>query len=94
VVKQRDYGVKPSGFRKKGASDFDSELYKQFRGVVEGVFGGLQSRRLLFSRYKSVEMRARHIIAMGLSHNIQVYMKIIFCLVYYVIRYVLGSSKK
>jgi len=43
VIKHRDYGVKPSGFRKKGASDFDSDLYKQFRGIVEGVFGGLHS---------------------------------------------------
>jgi len=28
---------------------FDEEAYKKFRGVIEGIFGGLETRRLLFT---------------------------------------------
>jgi len=39
-------------------------------GVIEGVFGGLGNRRLLFTRYRKESMKAKHIIAMTLVHNI------------------------
>jgi len=49
---------------------FDEKLYRKFRGVIEGIFGGLETRRLLFTRYKKKSMRMKHIIAMAIVHNI------------------------
>ena len=43
---------RPKKYRKKALEIFDKELYKRFRGIIEGIFGGLETRRLLFTRYK------------------------------------------
>ena len=32
--------------------DFDENAYRSYRGVIEEIFGGLENRRLLFTRYK------------------------------------------
>lgn len=56
---------------------FDEEAYKKFRGITEGIFGGLETRRLLFTRYKKKKsMRMKHIIAMVIVHNINTYMAV------------------
>jgi len=80
VIPQRDYDVEPKGARKKGKRDFDAMNYDRYRKVIEGIFGGLQSRRLLFSRYRKESRRQKHIIAMGISHNIQTYLQIFYFL--------------
>ncbi|MCD6172151.1 MAG: hypothetical protein J7J36_07075, partial [Thermoplasmata archaeon] len=48
---------------------FDEELYRKFRGIIEEVFGGLEIRRLLFTRYRKETMRMKHIIAMAIVHH-------------------------
>ena len=60
----------------KALEIFGETLYKKFRGVIEGIFGGLETRRLLFTRYKKKSMRMKHIIAMAIVHNINTYMAI------------------
>ena len=45
-------GVNSRRYRKKAFEAFDDKLYRKFRGVIEGIFGGLENRRLLFTRYK------------------------------------------
>ncbi|RLF55033.1 MAG: hypothetical protein DRN13_01335 [Thermoplasmata archaeon] len=77
VVKQRSYGRKRGRLRKRAMECFDPDLYRRYRGVIEGVFGGLENRRLLFTRYRKESMRSKHIIAMALIHNINTYMAII-----------------
>ena len=74
IIKQRKYNKKPRKYRKKALEVFDEELYKKFRGVIEGIFGGLTIRRLLFTRYKKKSMKMKHIIAMAIVHNINTYM--------------------
>ena len=32
----------------------DGSAYRSYRGVIEGIFGGLETRRLLFTRYKKI----------------------------------------
>jgi len=77
VVKQRSYGRRRGRLRKRAMECFDPDLYMKYRGIVEGVFGGLENRRLLFTRYRKGSMRAKHSIAMALVHNINTYMAII-----------------
>ena len=77
VVKQRSYERRRGRLRKRAMECFDQNLYRRYRGVIEGVLGGLENRRLLFTRYRKESMRAKHIIAMALIHNINTYMAII-----------------
>ena len=58
--------------------DFDENAYRSYRGVIEGIFGGLENRRLLFTRYKKKSMRIKHVIAMAAVHNLRVCMAITF----------------
>ena len=76
VIKQRKYDKKARRYRGKAREIFDEEIYKKYRGVVEGIFGGLEIRGLLFTRYKKKSMRMKHIIAMSIVHNVNTYMAI------------------
>ena len=77
VVKQRSYERRRGRLRKRAMECFDPDLYRRYRGVIERVFGGLENKRLLFTRYRKESTRAKHIIAMALVHNINAYMAII-----------------
>lgn len=77
LIKMRRSTANPKKYRRKAWNTFDHELYKSYRGVIEGVFGGLQTRRLLFSRYRGENMRAKHIIAMAIVQNLHTYMAIL-----------------
>jgi len=78
IIKQRQYNRKPRKWREKAMEIFDEEIYKNLRGVIEGIFGGLETRRLLFTRYKKKLMRMKHVIAMAIVHNINTYMAIFY----------------
>ena len=83
VIKQRKYDRKARKYRGKAREIFDEEIYKRYRGIIEGIFGGLETRRLLFTRYKKKSMRMKHIIAMAIVHNINTYMAIsLFILIF------------
>jgi len=93
IIKQRKYNKKPRKYRRKALEVFDEELYKKFRGVIEGIFGGLTTRRLLFTRYKKKSMKMKHIIAMAIVHNINTYMaNFIFLLYPYYFILIFASS--
>jgi len=83
IIKIRDYDRKPRKYRNKAMRAFNEKLYKKYRGIIEGIFGGLECRRLLFTRYKKKEMRMKHIIAMAIVHNLQTYMAILFFILIY-----------
>lgn len=78
IIKIRRYNTNPRKYRNRAVKDFDEELYKKYRGIIEGIFGGLESRRLLFTRYKKRKMRIKHIIAMAIVHNLHTCMAILF----------------
>ena len=70
--------MNPRKYRRKVMKDFDENAYRSYRGVIEGIFGGLENRRLLFTRYKKKSMRIKHVIAMAAVHNLRVCMAITF----------------
>jgi len=76
IVRIKKRSGKLKKFRKVVREMFDDEEYKKYRSVIEGVFGGLENRRLLFTRYRKKSMRMKHIIAMAIVHNISTYMTI------------------
>ena len=78
VIRIRKYHRNPRKYRRKVMKDFDENAYRSYRGVIEGIFGGLENRRLLFTRYKKKSMRIKHVIAMAAVHNLRVCMAITF----------------
>ncbi|MEM2387883.1 MAG: hypothetical protein QXW78_02010 [Candidatus Thermoplasmatota archaeon] len=91
IIKQRRY--KARGIRRKALEIFSEELYKANRGIIEGIFGGLGTKRLLFSRFKKENMRRKHVIAMAICHNLQTYMTI-FCVFISIISTTYGIDDK
>ena len=83
MIKLKRHNKEPKRYRRKALEMFDEEVYKKYRGVIEGVFGGLETRRLLFTRYRKTSMRMKHIIAMAIVHNLQTYMAILFFILIY-----------
>jgi hypothetical protein len=74
-IKQRDFDVKPKGYRRRAAGDFDLSLYRRFRGLVEGVFGGMQTRYGNRTRCRLGHTRKVSILLIALAHNIKAYAK-------------------
>ena len=52
IVKIRKHSNKLKRFRKIASEIFNEKEYKKYRSIIEGIFGGLETRRLLFTRYK------------------------------------------
>ena len=72
-------------WRKKARWVYDNELRKMFRGVVEGLFGGMQTETDNKVRYKLDRTRKTYIALRALAHEIRTYLraleqKIIFLL--------------
>jgi hypothetical protein len=81
VIKLKDHlhssRTKGIRIRRRAARDFDEELYKQYRGIVEGVFGGLEARYGNRTRCRLEHTRRVSIILMALAHNIRAYVRAI-----------------
>ena len=59
IVKQRKYGNRRGRLRKRAGEEFDLDIHRRYMGVIEGVFGGLENKGLLFTRYTpDIERRA------------------------------------
>lgn len=93
VIKPRNWHhsarTKGIRIRRRALRDFDGELYKKFRGIVEGVFGGLETRYGNRTRCRLEHTRRVSIMPMALAHNIRAYAraialaaKFIFYLIY------------
>jgi len=56
IVRTKKHSSKLKKFRKVVVvvEMFDEKEYKKYRGVIEGVFGGLENRRLLFKIQKKI----------------------------------------
>ncbi|MFQ5800447.1 MAG: transposase [Candidatus Hydrothermarchaeales archaeon] len=75
IIKQKVYDKRPKRHRRKALMDFDEELYKRHRGLVEGVFGGLETRYDNRTRYRKEHTRKVGILMMALAHNIRAYLR-------------------
>lgn len=58
-------------------NELGEDLYKKFRGVIEGVFGGLESSRGIRTRCRLDHTRRISILLLALRHNINAYIKAI-----------------
>jgi hypothetical protein len=75
VIKQKDHDTKPRGVRRKAGKDFDEELYKKFRGIIEGIFGGMETRYGNKTRCRLEHTRKVSVMLMAVAHNIRAYLK-------------------
>jgi len=75
-------------WRKKARKLYDDKLRKMFRGLVEGLFGGMQTETDNKVRYRLDRTRKTYIALRGLAHEIRTYLralqqKIIFLFSYF-----------
>ena len=62
-------------WRKKARWVYDNELRKMFRGLVEGLFGGMQTETDNKVRYKLDRTRKTYIALRALAHEIRTYLR-------------------
>jgi hypothetical protein len=81
VIKQRNHPhsrrTKGIRVRRRAAKDFDESTYKKFRGIVEGIFGGLETRYGNRTRCRLEHTRRVSIMLMALAHDIRAYARAI-----------------
>ena len=61
----------------KAKKEYDNEARKKYRGIVEGVFGGLTTDNDMRTRYKLDKTRKLHIALLALKHEIRSYFRAI-----------------
>ena len=62
-------------WRKKARRVYNNELRKKMRGLVEGVFGGMQTETDNKVRYKLDKTRKTYIALRALAHEIRTYLR-------------------
>jgi hypothetical protein len=67
--------TKKGFWTKKAKSQYDNEARKKFRGLVEGVFGGLTTENGTRTRFVKDRNRKTHLALMALSHEIRTYFR-------------------
>lgn len=67
--------TKKGFWTKKAKKQYDNEARKKFRGLIEGVFGGLTTENGTLTRFKKDRNRKTHMALMALSHEIRTYFR-------------------
>lgn len=60
---------------KRAIKEYDNEARKQFRGMIEGLFGGTTTENGNKTRFVKDRCRKTHIALMALSHEIRTYFR-------------------
>ena len=60
---------------KRITKEYNNELRKKFRGLVEGVFGGMETETYNKLRYRLDKTRKTYIALRALSHEIRTYLR-------------------
>lgn len=61
--------------RRRALFDYNNDLRKKFRGMIEGVFGGLETEYGNRTRCRTHHARNVSILLLALSHNLKTYQK-------------------
>lgn len=69
--------TKKGFWTKKAKSQYDNEARKKFRGLIEGVFGGITTENGTVTRLRKDRNRKTHVALMALSHQIRTYFRAI-----------------
>ncbi len=85
--------TKKGFWTKKAKSQYDNEARKKFRGLIEGVFGGLTTENGTVTRFKKDRNRKTHMALMALSHEIRTYFRAIAIKAIALIRYFRNNPK-
>ena len=79
--------TKKGFWTKKAKSQYDNEARKKFRGLIEGVFGGMTTENGTRTRFVKDRNRKTHLALMALSHEIRTYFRAVaikaIALIYY-----------
>lgn len=67
--------TKKGFWTKKAKSQYDNEARKKFRGLIEGVFGGMTTENGTVTRFVKDRNRKTHLALMALSHEIRTYFR-------------------
>lgn len=76
MIKQRE-SCGTSLIRQKARRDFCETIYKQFRGMVEGVFGGTETGYCNRTRCRLHHTRQTHVMLLAVVQNLKAYARVI-----------------
>ncbi|MBU7037415.1 MAG: hypothetical protein HXS52_05760 [Theionarchaea archaeon] len=76
MIKQRE-SCGASLIRQKARKDFCETLYKQFRGMIEGVFDGTETGHSNRTQRCLRHTRKTHVMLLAVVQNLKVYTKVI-----------------
>ena len=87
ILATEETGLKPNFVPKEGVEyglilkraidEYDNELRKMFRGLVEGVFGGMETETDNKVRFRLDKTRKTYIALRALAHEIRTYLRAI-----------------
>ena len=69
IIKRKVHPSKMATYRSLTEKFFNSNLYKELRGIVETIFGGLENKGLLKTRLKRPDTIYKYSLAIAISHN-------------------------
>ena len=69
--------TKKGFWTKKAKKQYDNEARKKFRGLIEGIFGGMTTENSTRTRFVKDRNRKTHVALMALSHEIRTYFRAI-----------------
>ena len=69
IVKRKIHKSKMASYRSLTDKFFNSNLYKEIRGIIETIFGGLENKGLLRTRIRNPSTICKYSLAIAVSHN-------------------------
>ena len=76
VIKPRKTKLSRATTTKKHREWFNQRIYKELRHVIETVFGGLENKKLLYSRHKRNDCIQKHSVIVQVRHNLQAFFRL------------------
>jgi len=69
IVKRKKHISKMASYRSITEKFFNSNLYKEIRGIIETIFGGLENKGLLKTRLRNPSTIYKYSVAVAINHN-------------------------
>lgn len=69
IVKRKNRGSKMATYRSLTDKFFNSNLYKEIRGIIETIFGGMENKGLMKTKLRNPETIFKYCLALAISHN-------------------------
>lgn len=69
IIKRKKHKSKMASQRGIAEKFFNSNLYKEIRGIIETIFGGLENKGLMETRIRNPLTLFKYCLALAISHN-------------------------